>query len=377
MSEYQYYEFLAVDRPLTAQQIEAVRRFSSRAEISSTRFVNEYQWGDFRGDPDSFLARYYDLMLYFANWGTHRLLLGLPRGDVDLPALQRYQNNSTLEIRAKENRVLLDFISDNEEGDDCLEAGGWAASLAPIRTEIMAGDLRALFLAWLADATNADDDSDIDCQPIPAGLNELSAAQEALVEFLRVDADFLTAAARFSRATPAQSTNLRQWIASLPQAEKDRVLVTLASGDDPHIAARLQRQFRKQTTRPGEFSELSFASLRQSAKEIRSAREAAEQKRAARAREKRLAQEAAAREKRLQELASRQDQTWQQLEEILRRKQNKEYDNAVKLLTDLREIALRQQALQSFRARLQNLRETHKAKYTFVQRLDNARLLET
>jgi hypothetical protein len=48
MSEYQYYEFIALDRPLTAQQIDEVREFSSRAEISSTSFVNEYNFGDFK-----------------------------------------------------------------------------------------------------------------------------------------------------------------------------------------------------------------------------------------------------------------------------------------------------------------------------------------
>ena len=55
MSEYQYYEFLAIDRPLTSRQLEEVRGYSSRAEISSTRFVNEYHYGDFRGDAYAFL----------------------------------------------------------------------------------------------------------------------------------------------------------------------------------------------------------------------------------------------------------------------------------------------------------------------------------
>jgi len=46
MSEYQYYEFLAIDRPLTNKQIDQVRAFSTRAQITSTHFVNEYHWGD-------------------------------------------------------------------------------------------------------------------------------------------------------------------------------------------------------------------------------------------------------------------------------------------------------------------------------------------
>ena len=58
MSEYQYYEFLAVDRPLTRKQMEQVRQYSSRAEITSTSFVNEYNWADFRGNPDQFVTRY-------------------------------------------------------------------------------------------------------------------------------------------------------------------------------------------------------------------------------------------------------------------------------------------------------------------------------
>ena len=50
MSEYQYYEFLALDRPLTDKQRAELRSISTRAEITATRFVNEYQWGDLKGD---------------------------------------------------------------------------------------------------------------------------------------------------------------------------------------------------------------------------------------------------------------------------------------------------------------------------------------
>ena len=50
MSEYQFYEFLAVDRPLTRDDQEALRSLSSRATITATSFTNEYNFGDFRGD---------------------------------------------------------------------------------------------------------------------------------------------------------------------------------------------------------------------------------------------------------------------------------------------------------------------------------------
>jgi hypothetical protein len=71
MSEYQYYEFLAVDRTLTPKGIEAVREFFSRAEITATRFQNEYNWGNFRGNVKEFLTRFYDLHLY-RRWANVR-----------------------------------------------------------------------------------------------------------------------------------------------------------------------------------------------------------------------------------------------------------------------------------------------------------------
>ena len=64
MSEYQYYEFLAVDRPLDTKALAAVRALSTRARITPTSFVNTYQWGDFKGDPRALVERYYDAFLY-------------------------------------------------------------------------------------------------------------------------------------------------------------------------------------------------------------------------------------------------------------------------------------------------------------------------
>jgi len=68
MSEYQYYEFLAIDEPLDEAAQKAVRALSSRAEISSTSFVNTYNYGDFRGNPAELTHKYYDAFPYLANW---------------------------------------------------------------------------------------------------------------------------------------------------------------------------------------------------------------------------------------------------------------------------------------------------------------------
>jgi len=79
MSEYQYYEFQAIDRPLDQAAQEALRSISSRARITATSFINHYEWGDLKGDPRKFVERWFDLHLYLANWGTRRLMIKVPK----------------------------------------------------------------------------------------------------------------------------------------------------------------------------------------------------------------------------------------------------------------------------------------------------------
>ena len=57
MSEYQYYEFQAIDRQLTDEEQKALRGYSGRARINPTRFVNSYSYGDFRGDESEWMAK--------------------------------------------------------------------------------------------------------------------------------------------------------------------------------------------------------------------------------------------------------------------------------------------------------------------------------
>jgi hypothetical protein len=84
MSAYQHYDFVALDQPLTSKEMSALRAISSRAEISKTRLWNEYEWENLTADPANLLERYFDAHLYFANWGTHRLMLRLHRQRVDM-----------------------------------------------------------------------------------------------------------------------------------------------------------------------------------------------------------------------------------------------------------------------------------------------------
>lgn len=60
MSEFQHYDFRAIDRPLTAEETSTLRRYSSRARITPARFVVDYSYGSFKGDSSEWMKKYFD-----------------------------------------------------------------------------------------------------------------------------------------------------------------------------------------------------------------------------------------------------------------------------------------------------------------------------
>lgn len=86
----QYYESVVIDRPLSAAAQKKLRAMTSRAMITSTQLVNTYEWGDFKGDPHALVAKYFDALLYYANWGTRWLILRLPTARLDTKVVRWY-----------------------------------------------------------------------------------------------------------------------------------------------------------------------------------------------------------------------------------------------------------------------------------------------
>jgi hypothetical protein len=207
MSEYQYYEFQAVDRPLTPEEMAELRKLSTRARITPTQLQNVYHWGDFRGKPLALMERYFDAFVYVANWGTHQFMMRLPRVLFDPRAAQAYAGEDSLIVHDKGDVVILEFISHDDEGGGWIEdeeAESWMPALLPLRAELAGGDARALYLAWLAGAAAGLLEDEETEPPVPPGLGRLSASLTALAAFLRVGDDLLSVAAVHSPEPPEQ-----------------------------------------------------------------------------------------------------------------------------------------------------------------------------
>jgi hypothetical protein len=263
VAEYQYYEFLAIDRPLGAAEQAQVRSLSTRARITATSFVNEYHWGDFRGDPSRLLERYYDAHLYVANWGTHRVMLRLPGDLLDPGVVEDFCVGEQVSSWSTDDHVVLDFTSGDDAGEFDFDDDATAllSALVGVRAELAAGDLRPLYVAWLAaygawerdeDAFDRDADDDLE-PPVPPGLGTLTAAQRALADFLRLDGDLLAIAAQTSPPLAGVADDpgeLAAWVTLLPVAEKDRLLGRVVQGDAVRVRMELLRRFRGDTNTP-------------------------------------------------------------------------------------------------------------------------------
>jgi len=350
VSEYRYYEFQAIDRPLDERQMRELRALSTRAIISPTSFTNVYNWGNFRGDPRVLMERYFDAFVYVTNWGTYRFMLRFPRPAVDVEAASSYCVGESAALDVKGDKVILDLCSQMEpEGWE--EGEGRLPSLIPLRGDIMAGDLRGLFLGWLLCAQSGEPDEDATEPPIPPGMGRLSASLGALSDFLRIDADLLEVAAERSadEEPPEYSRDeLAAWVAALPESERNAMLVRLAEDDAPYLRWELLRRFRLAQAGADRRKADKTAAERRTVAELLAAAEArAEERRRrtaereAKERRRRAREEAAARAKDLDDLSGREDDTWRQVEALIEAKRPKEYDRAVELLRDLREVGAR------------------------------------
>lgn len=261
MSEFQYYEFLAVDRPLSAADMAWVRKQSSRAEITATSFTNTYEWGDFRGDPDQFMSRCFDAHLYYADWGTRRLMLRLPYAVLDADAVEPYSSSGDVQAWRAKQHIVIDIGNDYEPGEDYEEPEGRLGEIIGVREELATGGMRPLYLAWLASygrwehdeaAFAPDCENDLD-PPVPAGLGTLTEPQRALAEFLRLDADLLAVAAEASASLEAPApkpAELRKWVATLEPKEKDRLLARVMGDEAGRVRLELLRRWKDDTPAP-------------------------------------------------------------------------------------------------------------------------------
>lgn len=390
MSEFQYYEFLAIDRPLSDDDKRWLRSLSSRAQITSTSLTNTYHWGSFKGDPDKLLKRCFDAHIYTSNFGTRRFSLKLPADARAQRAMSPYCDECGVALSAYPDGVLLDFALEGDPGDwDDDDGDGieWMSRLAALRAELLDGDWRSLYLAWLLNVQFATLDDDEREPPVPPGLGALSAPCEALVEFLQIDRTLLAVAVEQSAPVAATGMSEREWrglLAGLSATEKDDLLLQFIMHDDAATRRSVRTRLRDRGISVADepaggkkrhesggrtVGELTSNWRRREADAQKLATEAAARERARVAEEK-----ARDRQKHLVQVADREPAFWKEVNSLIASRTPKGYERAVALLVDLRDAAALMKQIDRFAAQLRDLRAAHGSKPRLVKQMDVAEL---
>lgn len=367
MSEYQYYEWQALDRSLTLQERAEVEKLSSHIHVSAASAWVDYSWSSFRHNPEDILARYFDAFLYMANWGDRRVMFRFPATLLDVGRLTPYSHKWCIEWKRIGDYIILDLFLREAEIYDWVEGGGWLARLAHLRDDILAGDLRALYLTWLAlvhHGTVADDDLE---PPTPAGLGSLTPALSTLAELFDIDAHLLAAAAETSPPlpTPITTADFLPSLARLTRSECEDYLRRFLLGDGGAVLALRQRlvDLTGAPSLPASPPQRTVGDLRARAADL------------ADVEQRRRQQEAEQRHRDfLVAQAPRQLEIWREVEACIEKKQARAYEEAIQKLKNLRDIAAMQGTADEFQQKLSILYVQNQRRYSFIAMLNKTGL---
>lgn len=380
MSEYTYYEFIAIDQPLSPEAMAHLRACSSRASITASSFSDHYNWGGLKGDPVDWVRRWFDAYLQVDAGGWRQFALRLPLAAFDDAQLKGYAPVDTLRVERTRHHVCLWFeLHKGEDYERYAEddGHGWMVRLLPLREELLRGDLRALYLGWLAAASAGDVKRSMLEPSLPPGLGELSPPQQALLEFLEVDIDLLAAAAEASEPMPSAelvSEEVEAWLSALPPERLRSWAYALVRGSASRAAGEAQRLFgawrRQQRTPTPAAKSRSLAQLFEAAKGHRERRLAHE----AQLKAKREAEQRARREAYLRSLMADPAPRWQEADRLASKGTASAYDAAARIVVELSQAyALAGESL-GFNARMQRFALLHARRPAMLRRLEQAGL---
>ena len=371
MSEYEYYEFQAVDQPLEESARKALRKLSSRARITSAGFSVHYDWGYFQGKPAEMMKRWFDL--HVGVGGTYRrLMIRVPKRLVNRADLRRVLGGTEIaRIADAGQNLILDVFFEFEPRDyeDWDDGKGWMGALAPLRNDLLSGDLRLAYILWLWEVEQGSI-AESDREPLP-GIGPLTSSLKTLAEFARIDHDLVCAAAEMpdpSLAAPLSRRAVRAAVEAIPQAEKT-LLIQRVAESDPHAAAEIRKRVKDSldTQTSARLRPVSELWARAEAMRVAREAEAAQRKEKDRLEQERL--EERVRQFRLNQLRGRVPETWREIEAAVEKRTHTSYDRAAELIFDLHALAQQEGDLADFSDHVRALRKRHERKKRFIERL--------
>ncbi|MBE7554283.1 MAG: hypothetical protein HS126_24750 [Anaerolineales bacterium] len=126
-----------------------------------------------------------------------------------------------------------------------------AAPVDGLRDDILRGDYRLLYLAWLKAITLEEEMLEtVKEPPVPPGLRQLSPGLRAFIELFELDEHLVAAAAEASGSPEVVSeADLRRAIGQLSREQAEAWLLRLAQGE-AQLSVAFNRELAKLSDRP-------------------------------------------------------------------------------------------------------------------------------
>lgn len=375
MSEFQFYEFRTIDKPLSEKDRKEIGRWSSRTTPTSNSAVFTYHYSDFPKDKKKVVEKYFDAMFYFANWGSKRLILKFPKELVDIEQIQQYcfEFDDELILNETENYVIIDFVFSEEGNSGWFDGEGCLTSLISLRNDILEGDFRCLYLAWLYAMISYKEWDDFDDEiiepTIPPGLQNLNAALKSFIELLGIDEDILYVAVEKSKVKISkQATEIENFIEKLSEKEKVDFLKRMLKGErllDIKLANRLKKFSDDLEVEQNELHRRTIGDIFQKADLIRQKRKLEEKRK-----------RQAAHLKKMQKLELQEDTLWKTVYQNISEKKPKSYDEAIKVLKNLNELSQYKNNLMEFYPKVEQIRNENKRLTSLQNKLTKSGLIK-
>ncbi|OOF29248.1 hypothetical protein [Salinivibrio sp. IB872] len=370
MSEYQYYKFERLDGYLDSTARQALRAISRRADITATSFQVVYNFSDLKAKAYEVMLKHFDIGFYYANWGSMDAYIKLPAGTI--PDAMLGLSNDGFKVRQTDEWQLLTFsieeygaYFDDEDADDFFQ------HLPGLRNQLIQGDWRLIYLAWLK---AVDDDDELDAIPlIQFDFERLSEGLQAFAALYAIPLPWVKALAMVLNelpSHPAKHTQLQfeDWLKTLTEAEKNTLLRTLFEQGQltRHQAVALTR---KEPANKDETYQY-WLNPDLAAPYIATAQRQFEQQQAE-ALAKKLALEKAEKQKALIDLYNQRDHYWQQAHEQADRTCPSGYDAASRYLHQLFEAYQLYDNAASFEQRFKRFIAANSRRKALLNRLSD------
>ncbi|MCU0445851.1 MAG: hypothetical protein MUE85_13145 [Microscillaceae bacterium] len=382
MSEFQIYQFRAIDRPLTDQERAEVSSWSSRTRASSYGADFTYSYGDFPKDEEAAVEQYFDLMLYLANWGTRKLILRFPLNSIDAKAIRQYTYQSDwseISLQKRRDCYLLTLSFGEEGGSDWLDESEFSVDkFNDLRQAIINGDYRGLYILWVdfclaeqeyegeaEDEYEEEDEQASSNQPeIPANMPKILPKYSPLIDFFQISQDLVTVLQTLGGEADAQAIDYPTLLSQLSEKEKEKFLLRFLQ-EEPQLLSTLKKQLISMLSGKKQQKQVSpnlktFNELIDEAKSIRLKNEENARQ--------------AAHRKKMNELKPKKLKLWQQVELEIDLKNASGYNRAVEILKDLKQLALFEDEMEGFKANLTYLKSKYSRSASLMDRFKKAGL---